>query len=86
MSFLEGLQRLFQSRKFWVLIIALVTAVGSYLGGLIDGLAMVQLVIAALAVYSTGIAIVDSGVAIQRAEELKKMEDPPKGGAKRDGL
>ena len=67
----EGLTRLFQSRKFWVLIAALVAAIGSYLGGLIPALDMVQLVIAALAVYSTGIAIVDSGVEVGKSEALK---------------
>ena len=66
--------QLLRSRKFWVLIVAMVTAIGSYLGGLIDGLAMVQLVIAALAVYSTGIAIVDSGQAIATQEALKTAD------------
>ncbi len=59
----QKIQRLFQSRKFWVLIAGLVTIAGALATDQIDGWQAVQAAIAALAVYSTGIAIVDAGEA-----------------------
>jgi hypothetical protein len=60
-KYIEGLLRLLQSRKFWVLIAALVAVAGAYATGQIDTWQALQAAIAALAVYSTGIAIVDAG-------------------------
>ena len=59
----QKIQRLFQSRKFWILIAGLVTIAGALATGQIDAWQAVQAAIAALAVYSTGIAIVDAGEA-----------------------
>jgi hypothetical protein len=59
----QKIQRLFQSRKFWVLIAGIVTISGAFATGQIDGWQATQALIAALAAYSTGIAIVDAGQA-----------------------
>jgi hypothetical protein len=59
----QKIQMLFQSRKFWVLIAGIVTIAGAYATGQIDGWQSVQAIIAALAAYTTGIAIVDAGAA-----------------------
>jgi hypothetical protein len=59
----EKLKLLLQSRKFWVLIAALASIAATLASGAIDGWQALQAAIAALAVYSTGIAIVDAGVA-----------------------
>ena len=60
---LSKVQRLLQSRKFWVLVAAIVAIAGGYATGQVDGWQALQLLIAALAAYSTGIAIVDAGTA-----------------------
>ncbi len=60
---MEKVQRLLQSRKFWVMVVAVVTVAGAYATGQIDGWQATQAIVAALAAYSTGIAIVDAGAA-----------------------
>jgi hypothetical protein len=58
---LSQLERLLRSRKFWALIAALVTIAAGWSSGELNGWQAVQGVIAALAVYSTGVAIEDAG-------------------------
>lgn len=59
MTFKEQILKILRSRKFWVLLAALVTVAGAYFGGKVDAWQAVQAVIAALAVYSTGVALED---------------------------
>jgi len=65
---LAGIQRMLESRKFWVLLAGLATVTGALVTNQIDTWQAVQAYIAALAVYSTGIAIVDGGVAAGKAK------------------
>ncbi len=51
-----------KSRKFWVLVLAVVTAAGMLATGQINGWEFVQAVIGAAAVYSTGVALEDAGL------------------------
>lgn len=67
----DKIKEMLQSRKFWVLVAAVVMAIGTHLSGQITTLEMVQLIIASLAVYSTGIAIVSSGQSIAVSEAAK---------------
>jgi hypothetical protein len=69
---LSKLKMLFQSRKFWVLLAAIVAIAGGYATGQVDGWQALQLLIAALAAYSTGIAIVDAGAASSKPAENGK--------------
>ena len=58
------LKALLQSRKFWALIVSLVAiGVGVY-NGAISSATAVQAAVAALAVYSIGTGIEDSGNAV----------------------
>jgi hypothetical protein len=59
MSVLEQVGMILRSRKFWVLLAALVAVGGTYFGGRVDAWQALQAVIAALAVYSTGVAVED---------------------------
>jgi Mg/Co/Ni transporter MgtE len=61
MTFLEQIKRILRSRKFWVLVTALLTTLAAYLTSEISMWQALQAAVAALAVYSTGIAIEDSG-------------------------
>ena len=61
MSISEQVIKVLRSRKFWALVIALLTAAGSYATGEMSIWQLCQAVIAALAVYSTGVAIEDMG-------------------------
>jgi Mg/Co/Ni transporter MgtE len=61
MTFLEQLKKIVRSRKFWVLIAALLATLAAYVSGNIDVWQALQAAVAALAVYSTGIAIEDNG-------------------------
>jgi hypothetical protein len=70
MTFLQKLLLLLQSRKFWALVLSIVTAVGAHATGQIDSWQMVQTIIVALSVYSAAIAYVDAGYA--------KPATPPK--------
>ena len=60
---MNKLLRLLQSRKFWVLVAAIVTIAGSYATNQVDAWQALQALIAALAAYTAGIAIVDAGAA-----------------------
>ena len=57
----DKVKALFRSRKFWVLIAAIVTILGAFLTQQVDAWQALQALIAALAVYSTGVAIEDNG-------------------------
>ncbi len=61
LSFWEQIKLLLRSRKFWVLLAALVAIAAAYTSGQMDAWQAVQALIAALAVYSTGVAIEDAG-------------------------
>ena len=61
MTFMEQIKRILRSRKFWVLVTALLTTLAAYLTSEISMWQALQAAVAALAVYSTGIAIEDSG-------------------------
>ena len=67
MSLLDQLKKIVRSRKFWVLIAALLATVAAYVSGNIDMWQALQTAVAALAVYSTGIAIEDNGNASKSA-------------------
>ena len=57
----EQLRRLLRSRKFWVLIAALAAIGAAWSGGEVTDWQAVQMLVAALAVYSTGVALEDAG-------------------------
>ena len=61
MSILDQLKKLVRSRKFWVLIAALLATLAAYCTGQISVWQALQALVAALAVYSTGVALEDSG-------------------------
>ncbi len=61
MSLLDQLKRLIRSRKFWVLIAALLATLAAYCTAQISVWQALQALVAALAVYSTGVALEDSG-------------------------
>jgi hypothetical protein len=65
----EKLQKLLKSRKFWVLVAAVVTAAGAQATGQIDGWQAVQAIVAALAAYSVSIGIVDAGAEAARRDQ-----------------
>lgn len=58
---MEKLLALLKSRKFWALVLAVVTAASLTATGQIGAWEFVQAVVAALAAYSTGVAIEDAG-------------------------
>ncbi len=67
MTFLEQIKKILRSRKFWVLVAAFIATLASYLLQEITVWQALQALVAALAVYSTGVAIEDNGnVARQR--------------------
>lgn len=57
----DKVKALFKSRKFWALIAALLATTGALLTQQIDVWQALQAAIAALAAYSTGVAIEDNG-------------------------
>ncbi len=61
MTFSEQLKRILRSRKFWVLVAAAVATLAAYLTQEINVWQALQALVTALAVYSTGVAIEDSG-------------------------
>ena len=61
MTFTEQLKRILRSRKFWVLVAAAVATLAAYLTQEINVWQALQALVTALAVYSTGVAIEDSG-------------------------
>ena len=60
MTLIEQLKRILRSRKFWVLIAALLATAAACVSGEISIWQALQAAVAALAVYSTGIAIEDN--------------------------
>lgn len=61
MTFTEQIQRILRSRKFWVLVTALLTTLAAYLTSEVSVWQALQAAVAALAVYSTSVAIEDNG-------------------------
>ena len=61
MSILDQIRHVLRSRKFWALLAALTAVAAGLSSGHIDVWQAVQVAIAALAVYSTGVAIEDAG-------------------------
>lgn len=57
----EQVKMILRSRKFWVLVAAIVAICAGWTGGEISSWQAVQALVAALAVYSTGVAIEDAG-------------------------
>jgi anti-sigma-K factor RskA len=55
------LKAMFQSRKFWVLIAAIVAIAAGYFTQGITEWQAIQALVAALGLYSTGVAIEDNG-------------------------
>jgi len=49
------------SRKFWALVLALLTIIAGYATQQLDAWQAIQTAVAALAAYSTGVAIEDAG-------------------------
>jgi hypothetical protein len=66
MTFLEQIKKIVRSRKFWVLIAALIATLAAFLTQQITVWQALQAAVAALAVYSTGIAIEDNGYGTQK--------------------
>ena len=62
MTVKEQLLKILRSRKFWVLLAAIITAAGAFFSGQVDAWQALQAIVAALAVYSTGIALEDSAL------------------------
>ncbi len=60
----QNFWNILRSRKFWVMVLAIVTAAGLLAAGDITGWQFLQAVIAAVAAYSTGVAIEDAGLKI----------------------
>ena len=61
MSIWDQIRRVLRSRKFWALLAALTAVAAGLSTGHIDVWQALQAAIAALAVYSTGVAIEDAG-------------------------
>lgn len=61
MTFVEQIKKVLRSRKFWVLSTALLATAAAYVSQNIDMWQALQMAVAALAVYSTGVAIEDNG-------------------------
>ena len=62
MTLKEQIVKVLRSRKFWVLVVALLTAMGGYCTGELAFWELLKAVVASLAAYSTGIAIEDAGM------------------------
>jgi len=60
------LQQVLRSRKFWVLAAALLATLAAFLTQEIDVWQALQAAVAALAVYSTGVAIEDGNRGTQK--------------------
>lgn len=68
MSIWNQISKVLRSRKFWALLAALTAVAAGLSSGQIDTWQAVQAVIAALAVYSTGVAIEDAGRSQSKSE------------------
>ena len=62
MTLKDQIVKVLRSRKFWVLVVALLTATGGYCTGELAFWELLKAVVASLAAYSTGIAIEDAGL------------------------
>lgn len=56
-GFLETINRLLHSRKFWALILSLLGILAAYLAGDVPLWTAIQTAVAALAAWSVGVAI-----------------------------
>lgn len=56
---MDKLYQLLQSRKFWALVIALVAIAAGFAQGEVSEWQAIQAAVAALAAYSTGVALED---------------------------
>lgn len=61
MSLLDQFKKIVRSRKFWVLVAALLATTAAFVSQEITVWQALQMAVAALAVYSTGVAIEDNG-------------------------
>lgn len=61
MTYIEQIKKLLRSRKFWALIAALVAVAAGLFTDQLTTWQAVQAAVAALAAYSTGVAIEDAG-------------------------
>lgn len=61
MTGFEQIKKILRSRKFWVLVAALLATLAAFCTQQINVWQALQASVAALAVYSTGVAIEDSG-------------------------
>ena len=68
MTIWDQVRKVLRSRKFWALLAALTAVAAGLSSGQIDVWQAVQAAIAALAVYSTGVAIEDAGRAPTKPE------------------
>jgi hypothetical protein len=84
--------QILHSRKFWALVIALVAIVAGYGTGQLNAWQAIQAGVAALAAYSTGVAIEDAGFkagagnvtpAKETAKETQDLASLPGAGAGR---
>ena len=66
MTIFEQFKHILRSRKFWVLIAALLATAAAYFTREISVWQALQAALAALAVYSTGVAIEDNGYGRQQ--------------------
>ena len=67
-----------KSRKFWVMVLAIVTAASLFATQQIDGWQFMIAVITSIAAYSTGVAIEDAGQKIGMSKlELNKIPVQP---------
>ncbi len=66
-----------KSRKFWVLILALITSASLFATQQIDGWQFLEAVIAAVAAYSTGVALEDAGAKMGAKNVLDKIPAQP---------
>lgn len=83
--FWEKLRMVLISRKFWVLILAVLAATATFATGKIDGWQFAQLVIASLAVFSTGMAIEDMGRNISAPDSITAIVTATKTTSTTDG-
>jgi hypothetical protein len=66
MSLQDQFKKIVRSRKFWVLVAALLATTAAFVSQEITVWQALQMAVAALAVYSTGVAIEDNGYGSQK--------------------
>ena len=82
----EQLRMILTSRKFWILLVAILTAASGLLTGELSVWQFAQAVVAALSVYSSTVAIDDSGTKNLNRTALSKGGVLIKRGVYRDSL